>query len=397
MGTKSIWTKWMVLIFTAALLASCGGGGGGSLPAPGDEGSAANPVNLGTATSTLTHPGSIGADGMSYYKFTTGSAGVYTISLTSTASDLGWTLYNSAGTAIGWCDDFVAPGPANESCITPTLSASALYYVYVKEWDSVAGTFTLTVAPPSATPPAAPTGVSTTAGYGSVAVSWNTATGATSYNLYWTTGTSWNVISGITANSFVHSNLTGGTAYTYYVTAVNASGESAASSQVPATPTALGTPVHRATFDGGTLQGWSTSGTTTSTWGVLSASSNPQTYAVTDSPSGNYSDNSNTWLVSPVLDLTGTTTPTLRFYTRYSIESGWDFGYVEISTDSGATWTNITPGFSASFTDTLEKYTLFAIGLSAYKSSTVMIRFRLVTDDMIVKDGWYIDDILITP
>ena len=159
MHTKSIWTKLLVLIFSVSLLVSCGGGGGGGTsppPPPSNEGSITSPVNLGTASTTIIHAGSISADGTSFYTFTTGStSGSYTISLTNTHSDLSWAFADSGFTApIMMCDTFVTPGANNEICSAP-LTAGTVYYLAVDEWDTVAGTYTLTVIPP-ATPTVPP-------------------------------------------------------------------------------------------------------------------------------------------------------------------------------------------------------------------------------------------------
>lgn len=94
----------------------------------------------------------------------------------------------------------------------------------------------------SGTSPSAPTGVTATAGNGQVAISWTAVTGATSYNIYWSitsgvTKTSGTKITGATS-PYSHTGRTNGTTYYYIATAVNSSGESAASAQVSATPSA---------------------------------------------------------------------------------------------------------------------------------------------------------------
>lgn len=101
---------------------------------------------------------------------------------------------------------------------------------------SSSGTTTTTPAP------SAPTGVSATAGNGQATISWNTVSGATSYNIYWSTTsgvtkTNGTKITGATS-PYSHTGLTNGTTYYYIVTAVNSSGESVESAQVSATPTA---------------------------------------------------------------------------------------------------------------------------------------------------------------
>ncbi|MEQ1812925.1 MAG: hypothetical protein ABL860_00520, partial [Candidatus Nitrotoga sp.] len=92
--------------------------------------------------------------------------------------------------------------------------------------------------------PLPPTVVIATAGDGQVAIRWNAADRAVSYNLYMNTlpdivkTTPTNMHSPSVSNPFVHSNLTNGTTYYFVVTAVNANGESIESSEVSATPQA---------------------------------------------------------------------------------------------------------------------------------------------------------------
>jgi fibronectin type 3 domain-containing protein len=87
--------------------------------------------------------------------------------------------------------------------------------------------------------PAMPTGLQATAGNAQVSLSWNTSTGATSYNVKRsnTSGGPYTKISSPTTASYTDTGLTNGTPYYYIVTAVNSAGESAASSQATATPT----------------------------------------------------------------------------------------------------------------------------------------------------------------
>jgi len=86
--------------------------------------------------------------------------------------------------------------------------------------------------------PGQPTGLSATAGNSQVSLSWTAAAGATGYNLKRATinggpYTSTNLVSG---TLFTNTGLLNGTTYYYVVSAVNAAGESANSSQVSATP-----------------------------------------------------------------------------------------------------------------------------------------------------------------
>jgi len=90
-------------------------------------------------------------------------------------------------------------------------------------------------------PPPAPTGLTATAGNGQITLSWNAASGATGYILKrsTTSGGPYTVIANnLAGTSFTNTGLSNGTAYFYVASAVNASGESANSAQVSATPQA---------------------------------------------------------------------------------------------------------------------------------------------------------------
>jgi hypothetical protein len=96
----------------------------------------------------------------------------------------------------------------------------------------------------SATPqiaiPAAPTGVVAAGGDTQATVTWNSVSQAASYNLYYSstpgvTTANGTKITGVTSPKVITS-LTDGTSYYFVVTAVNAGGESTASTQVTATP-----------------------------------------------------------------------------------------------------------------------------------------------------------------
>jgi predicted phosphodiesterase len=103
---------------------------------------------------------------------------------------------------------------------------------------SVIETFTVTHG---TTVPAAPAGLTATAGNAQVSLSWTASSGATSYNVKRSTtngGPYTTVASGVTATSVIDASLANGTTYYYVVTAVNANGESGNSNQASATPAA---------------------------------------------------------------------------------------------------------------------------------------------------------------
>jgi hypothetical protein len=112
-------------------------------------------------------------------------------------------------------------------------------------------------------------------------------------------------------------------------------------------------------------------------------------YCFTDSPEGNhYSPYVQTCLtLAGTIDLSTTTQPQLTFWEHYHTYS--NRCYVEVSTDSGRSWTYLTRygGNQPNWTERQVDLTAYA-GLSA-----VRIRFRLYTYGNY--DGWYIDDVRI--
>jgi hypothetical protein len=55
----------------------------------------------------------------------------------------------------------------------------------------------------------------------------------------------------------------------------------------------------------------------------------------------NYNDGEYSALLSPCFDLSGMTQPVLSFSHIYMLENGFDFSWVEYSTDGGSTWTKL--------------------------------------------------------
>jgi hypothetical protein len=92
-----------------------------------------------------------------------------------------------------------------------------------------------------ATPPGAPANLQATAGNAQVSLSWTASSGATSYHVKrsTTSGSGYKQIAAPAATSYSDTGLTNGTAYYYVISALNAAGESANSTQATATPANL--------------------------------------------------------------------------------------------------------------------------------------------------------------
>ncbi|GAA5484465.1 hypothetical protein [Haloferula sargassicola] len=132
----------------------------------------------------------------------------------------------------------------------------------------------------------------------------------------------------------------------------------------------------------------------TGTWGVSSETANSPTHALSDSPGRYYVSSSDSAAAMAVdIDLSASLRPVLAFQHRHSLEMGYDFGRVEVSTDSGASWETAA---LAEFTGDLAWMKREQFDLSAYAGEPlVRFRFRLLTDGSVVKDGWWIDDVVV--
>jgi len=161
------------------------------------------------------------------------------------SSTLTWVSTNSTSAS-------ASASPANSSWIgskapvaggsqtMTNLTQTTIFYLDVA--DGSGGTWqcqaTVNVA---GLPPSAPTGLTAVAGScgsGTITLSWNASSGATSYNVLRGTtngGPYSQIISGVTGTSHVDSGRTAGVTYYYVVQAVNGNGSSANSLQASAT------------------------------------------------------------------------------------------------------------------------------------------------------------------
>jgi hypothetical protein len=134
--------------------------------------------------------------------------------------------------------------------------------------------------------------------------------------------------------------------------------------------------------------GWTVEGL----WAITSEASASPTHSWTDSPGGDYGDDWDYSLTSSVLDLTDASGVVLEFDHIYDLETGYDYGHLEVSTNGGSTWSTVATfnGVQTSSWVTEE------IDLPALDNvANARIRFRIDTDGYITEDGWHIDDIVL--
>lgn len=127
----------------------------------------------------------------------------------------------------------------------------------------------------------------------------------------------------------------------------------------------------------------------------------------------NRGDDSDMTLTHAV-DLTSVSQAQLDFDVWYHIEEGWDYGYVEVSSDDGQTWTILRgryttdanpqgnsygPGYtgqsSAQSDANAEGWLHETVDLSAYTGRQILLRFEMITDDAVNQPGMAVDNICV--
>ena len=126
----------------------------------------------------------------------------------------------------------------------------------------------------------------------------------------------------------------------------------------------------------------------------------------------NRSDEMITWLQRKA-DLSGTTTPQLVFKHWFQIENEWDYGYVRVSQDGGATWEFLTTtecgglatdpngnnraaAESGGITGTSEGWQDCTLDLTPYAGGPLLIRWEYDTDQAVTEPGWVVDNVTLT-
>ena len=129
--------------------------------------------------------------------------------------------------------------------------------------------------------------------------------------------------------------------------------------------------------------------------------------SITDSPNGNYPNNTNESItLSDPIDLTDATGANVTFFAQWEIEDSFDFAQFQISIDGGNSWIgqcgNFTnPGSDQNLQPTGEPiydgdsngWVQEEIDLSDYLGEIILARFIIRSDNIIREDGFYFDDL----
>lgn len=155
---------------------------------------------------------------------------------------------------------------------------------------------------------------------------------------------------------------------------------------------------------------WNITSNVTQKWDVTSTSYNSIPNSFTDSPKGNYENNAAVVMtLKDSINLLGVANPKLVFWTKFDLENDWDCGKVEISSDLGKSWVAVggkyantaagqgrqLPVNSLLYDGAQKEWVKEEIDLNAFAGKQIKIRFSVLSDEYVQKDGWYLDDISI--
>jgi carboxypeptidase T len=155
--------------------------------------------------------------------------------------------------------------------------------------------------------------------------------------------------------------------------------------------------------DASTLDNWQSAGwdLSTTTWFTPPSS-------ITDSPNGNYPNGANFIItLAEAVDLGQATTARLNFMAKWDIEPGYDYVQVLASGDDGISWVPLCgqwtkvgsqfqdPG-QPLFDGAQSTWVQEEMSLNAFLGGPLLIRFLLISDDGVTRDGFHFDDLRIT-
>lgn len=153
--------------------------------------------------------------------------------------------------------------------------------------------------------------------------------------------------------------------------------------------------------DDGDLKNWDKSGGPE--WGIDDTDYKSIPYSISDSPDGLYGpDRYDIIELNQVIDLTNATQAYVQFWAKWDLEDHYDYVVFQVSED-GHNWENLC-GDRSHLGSIFQKYeqplydgkqvqwVLETTDLTAYAGQFIQLRFAIVTDGFVFKDGFYFDD-----
>lgn len=146
--------------------------------------------------------------------------------------------------------------------------------------------------------------------------------------------------------------------------------------------------------------------THTGNWGTTTASYTSPNASITDSPNGNYPNNTTTTItLTDTVDLTHATSANLLYQAKWQLEKSYDYVLAEASTD-GQSWsplcglyTNVGQNQNNAYQSLYDGYqnewVQEVADLGDYAGHKMFLRFSLTSDQYLNYDGFYFDDLTV--
>ncbi len=163
-----------------------------------------------------------------------------------------------------------------------------------------------------------------------------------------------------------------------------------------------GSPVAVLNDDASDLSMWNTS---TTNWDITTEDFVSPNTSITDSPFNTYASatSSPLTLLNPV-SLSGAFDALLSFDTKWSIEAGYDYAQVLVSSDNGMSWTALCGKYTKSgngnqalgeplYDGTQSTWVHEQMSLNDFLGQDILIRFQIVSDQFQEQDGFYFDNL----
>ena len=152
-----------------------------------------------------------------------------------------------------------------------------------------------------------------------------------------------------------------------------------------------------------------TNWTSTGGWNITTTKFVSAPTSFTDSPGGSYTNNVTSSLrYNNQVGLTNVLGAVLEFDTQWAIETDWDYGQIQLSTNNGTTWISLTgqytnpgtgsfqPSGEPLYDGTQSTWLHESIDISAYADQQITLRFYFRTDGSQTFDGWYVDNVKVS-
>ncbi|MEE4178688.1 MAG: M14 family zinc carboxypeptidase [Bacteroides sp.] len=148
-----------------------------------------------------------------------------------------------------------------------------------------------------------------------------------------------------------------------------------------------------------TSENWSST-----VWGLTSNQYVSAPNSMTDSPGGQYGNYANAVLtLNDPVDLSNHGMAFTEFSARWDIESNYDYVQLQVSENGGTSWTALPGLYTRSGSNNQDSgqhlwdgnqstWVQEKISLEAFAGKEILMRFRLVSDVSLTKDGFYFDD-----